>query len=75
MMVEADHDEVKSFTRLHERLRKEMAPLLVKFIFDIIVEINKQGVLGGKIIGAIGVSGGSGSQDDAVSQAGAAALK
>ncbi len=32
-------------------------------------------VVGGKIIGAIGVSGGSGSQDDAVSQAGAAALK
>jgi uncharacterized protein GlcG (DUF336 family) len=32
-------------------------------------------VVGGKIIGAIGVSGGSGSQDDAISQAGAAALK
>jgi len=32
-------------------------------------------VVGGKIIGAIGVSGGSGSQDDAVSQAGAGALK
>jgi uncharacterized protein GlcG (DUF336 family) len=32
-------------------------------------------VVGGKIIGAIGVSGGSGSQDDVVSQAGAAALK
>lgn len=30
---------------------------------------------GGKIIGAIGVSGGAGSQDDVVSQAGAAALK
>jgi len=30
---------------------------------------------GGKIIGAIGVSGGSGSQDDVVSQAGVAALK
>lgn len=30
---------------------------------------------GGKVIGAIGVSGGSGSQDDTVSQAGAAALK
>jgi len=32
-------------------------------------------MVGGKIIGAIGVSGGTGSQDDAVSQAGAAALK
>ena len=32
-------------------------------------------VVNGKIIGAIGVSGGTGSQDDAVSQAGAAALK
>jgi uncharacterized protein GlcG (DUF336 family) len=32
-------------------------------------------VVGGKIIGAIGVSGGSGSQDDVISQAGAAALK
>ena len=32
-------------------------------------------VVGGKIIGAIGVSGGTGSQDDAISQAGAAALK
>ena len=32
-------------------------------------------VVGGKIIGAIGVSGGAGSQDDTVSQAGAAALK
>jgi glc operon protein GlcG len=32
-------------------------------------------VVGGKLIGAIGVSGGSGSQDDAISQAGAAALK
>jgi uncharacterized protein GlcG (DUF336 family) len=30
---------------------------------------------GGKVIGAIGVSGGTGSQDDAVSQAGAAAYK
>jgi glc operon protein GlcG len=30
---------------------------------------------GGKVIGAIGVSGGAGSQDDVVSQAGAAALK
>ncbi|MBI4366986.1 MAG: heme-binding protein [Deltaproteobacteria bacterium] len=30
---------------------------------------------GGKIIGAIGVSGGTGSQDDVVSQAGVAALK
>jgi glc operon protein GlcG len=32
-------------------------------------------VVGGKIIGAIGTSGGSGSQDDVVSLAGAAALK
>jgi uncharacterized protein GlcG (DUF336 family) len=32
-------------------------------------------MVGGKVIGAIGVSGGSGSQDDVVSQAGAAALK
>ncbi len=32
-------------------------------------------VVGGKIIGAIGVSGGTGSQDDTISQAGAAALK
>jgi uncharacterized protein GlcG (DUF336 family) len=32
-------------------------------------------VVGGKIIGAIGVSGGSGSQDDVVSQAGAGAVK
>ena len=32
-------------------------------------------VVGGKLIGAIGVSGGTGSQDDVVSQAGAAALK
>ena len=32
-------------------------------------------VVGGKVIGAIGVSGGTGSQDDAISQAGAAALK
>jgi len=32
-------------------------------------------VVGGKIIGAIGVSGGTGSQDDAISQAGAAGLK
>lgn len=31
-------------------------------------------VVGGKLIGAIGVSGGSGSQDDVISQAGAAAL-
>jgi len=29
----------------------------------------------GKVIGAIGASGGTGSQDDAVSQAGAAAFK
>jgi len=32
-------------------------------------------VVGGKIIGAIGCSGGSGSQDDTISQAGVAALK
>jgi glc operon protein GlcG len=32
-------------------------------------------VVGGKVIGAIGVSGGAGSQDDTVSQAGVAALK
>ena len=32
-------------------------------------------VANGKIIGAIGVSGGSGSQDDTISQAGVAALK
>jgi glc operon protein GlcG len=32
-------------------------------------------MVGGKIIGAIGVSGGSGSQDDVVSQAGVVALK
>jgi uncharacterized protein GlcG (DUF336 family) len=32
-------------------------------------------VVGGKIIGAIGVSGGTGSQDDVVSQAGVAGLK
>jgi uncharacterized protein GlcG (DUF336 family) len=32
-------------------------------------------VVGGKLIGAIGVSGGSGSQDDTISQAGAAAMK
>lgn len=32
-------------------------------------------VVGGKIIGAIGVSGGTGSQDEAISQAGVAALK
>jgi glc operon protein GlcG len=32
-------------------------------------------VVGGKIIGAVGASGGTGSQDDVVSQAGAAALK
>jgi glc operon protein GlcG len=31
-------------------------------------------VVGGKLIGAIGVSGGSGSQDDVVSLAGVAAL-
>ena len=32
-------------------------------------------VVGGKIIGAIGASGGTGAQDDAISQAGVAALK
>jgi glc operon protein GlcG len=32
-------------------------------------------MVGGKVVGAIGVSGGSGSQDDVVSQAGAAVLK
>jgi glc operon protein GlcG len=32
-------------------------------------------VVGGKLIGAIGVSGGTGSQDDVTSKAGAAALK
>lgn len=32
-------------------------------------------VVGGKIIGAIGVSGGTGSQDDTISMAGAGALK
>ena len=32
-------------------------------------------VIGGKIVGAIGVSGGTGSQDDTISQAGAAAAK
>ena len=32
-------------------------------------------IVGGKVIGAIGVSGGTGSQDDVVSQAGVAALK
>jgi glc operon protein GlcG len=32
-------------------------------------------IVNGKIIGAIGVSGGAGSQDDTISQAGAAALK
>jgi glc operon protein GlcG len=32
-------------------------------------------VVGGKIIGAIGCSGGTGSQDDTISQAGVAALK
>jgi glc operon protein GlcG len=31
-------------------------------------------IVGGKIIGAIGVSGGTGSQDDVVSKAGVAAL-
>ena len=32
-------------------------------------------VVGGKVVGAIGVSGGPGSQDDTISQAGVAALK
>jgi glc operon protein GlcG len=32
-------------------------------------------IVGGKVIGAVGASGGTGSQDDVVSQAGAAALK
>lgn len=32
-------------------------------------------VVGGKVIGAVGASGGTGSQDDVVSQAGAAAMK
>jgi len=32
-------------------------------------------IVGGKIVGAIGVSGGTGSQDDTISQAGAAAMK
>ena len=32
-------------------------------------------VVGGKIVGAIGVSGGTGSQDDVISQAGVAGLK
>ena len=32
-------------------------------------------IVGGKIIGAIGVSGGTGSQDDEVSQVGATTLK
>jgi len=32
-------------------------------------------MMGGKVVGAIGVSGGSGAQDDVVSQAGVAALK
>jgi len=32
-------------------------------------------IVGDKIVGAIGMSGGAGSQDDRVSQAGAAALK
>jgi glc operon protein GlcG len=32
-------------------------------------------IVDGKVIGAIGVSGGAGSQDDTISQAGAAALK
>jgi glc operon protein GlcG len=32
-------------------------------------------IVDGKVIGAIGVSGGAGSQDDLLSQAGVAALK
>src|SRR5262249_52027764 len=32
-------------------------------------------IVGGKVVGAIGVSGGTGSQDDVISQAGVAALK
>ena len=32
-------------------------------------------MVGGKIIGAVGASGGAGSQDDVVSQAGVAAMK
>ena len=32
-------------------------------------------LVGGVVIGAVGVSGGTGSQDDTISQAGAAALK
>ena len=32
-------------------------------------------VIGGKIVGAIGVSGGTGSQDDTISQAGAGSVK
>jgi hypothetical protein len=32
MMVEADHDEVKSFSRLHERLRRELSPVLAKLL-------------------------------------------
>ena len=32
-------------------------------------------IVGGKLIGAVGVSGGTGSQDDVISQAGQAALK
>jgi hypothetical protein len=32
MMVEADHDEVKSFTRLHERLRKDMSTTLSRLL-------------------------------------------
>ena len=32
-------------------------------------------MVGGKVVGAIGVSGGTGSQDDTISQAGVAALK
>jgi glc operon protein GlcG len=32
-------------------------------------------IVGGKIVGAVGASGGAGSQDDVVSQAGAAGLQ
>jgi hypothetical protein len=32
MMVEADHDEVKSFSRLHELLRRQLQPFLAKLL-------------------------------------------
>ena len=31
-MAEVDHDEVRSFSQLHQRLRKEAAPLLAKML-------------------------------------------